>query len=96
MNDSTVSLIVTLVLMIALMYFMIWRPQQKQQKKDAEMRSSLEIGDEVVTIGGIVGRVVALKDDTFVLETGSDRARIRFVRNAVQSVEKLKIDTDKK
>ena len=60
--------------------------------KDAAMRAALEIGDQVVTIGGIVGRVVAIKDDTFVLETGSDRVKIRFTKNAISSVEKLNMD----
>ena len=56
------------------------------------MRNSLEIGDEVTTIGGIVGRVVAIKEDTFVLETGSDRTKIRFRRAAIQSIEKLNME----
>ena len=96
MNQQTMSLFVTMALMFALMYFMIWRPQKKQQKKDAEMRSSLEIGDEVTTIGGVLGRVVAIKDDTFVLETGSERVRIRFLITAIQAVNKLKLDNVEK
>ena len=71
---------------------MIYRPQKKQEKKDAAMRAALEIGDQVTTIGGIVGRVVAIKDDTFVLETGADRVKIRFIKNAISSVEKLNMD----
>ena len=78
--------------MLVLLYFMIYRPQKKQEKKDAAMRAALEIGDQVVTIGGIVGRVVAIKDDTFVLETGSDGVKIRFTKNAISSVEKLNMD----
>ena len=69
-TESYISLFFTLALMLVLLYFMIYRPQKKQEKKDAAMRAALEIGDQVVTIGGIVGRVVAIKDDTFVLETG--------------------------
>ena len=61
----------------------------------------LEIGDQVTTIGGVIGRVVAIKDDTFVLETGADRVKIRFTKTAIGSVEKLNMDkaeskTDKK
>lgn len=78
--------------MLVMLYFMIYRPQKKQEKKDAAMRSSLEIGDQVTTIGGIIGRVVAIKDDTFVLETGADRVKIRFTKNAISSVEKLNMD----
>ena len=88
-TESYISLFFTLALMLVMLYFMIYRPQKKQEKKDAAMRSSLEIGDQVTTIGGVIGRVVAIKDDTFVLETGADRVKIRFRRSAISSVEKL-------
>ena len=91
-TESYISLFFTLALMLVMLYFMIYRPQKKQEKKDAAMRSSLEIGDQVTTIGGIIGRVVAIKDDTFVLETGADRVKIRFTKNALSSVEKLNMD----
>ena len=91
-TESYISLSFTLALMLVMLYFMIYRPQKKQEKKDAAMRSSLEIGDQVTTIGGIIGRVVAIKDDTFVLETGADRVKIRFTKNAISSVEKLNMD----
>ena len=88
-TESYISLFFTLALMLVMLYFMIYRPQKK---KDAAMRSSLEIGDQVTTIGGVIGRVVAIKDDTFVLETGADRVKIRFTKNAISSVEKLNMD----
>ena len=91
-TESYISLFFTLALMLVLLYFMLYRPQKKQEKKDAAMRAALEIGDQVTTIGGIVGRVVAIKDDTFVLETGADRVKIRFIKNAISSVEKLNMD----
>ena len=91
-TESYISLFFTLALMLVLLYSMIYRPQKKQEKKDAAMRAALEIGDQVTTIGGIVGRVVAIKDDTFVLETGADRVKIRFIKNAISSVEKLNMD----
>ena len=91
-TESYISLFFTLALMLVMLYFLIYRPQKKQEKKDAAMRSSLEIGDQVTTIGGIIGRVVAIKDDTFVLETGADRVKIRFTKNAISSVEKLNMD----
>ena len=91
-TESYISLFFTLALMLVMLYFMIYRPQKKQEKKDAAMRSSLEIGDQVTTIGGGIGRVVAIKDDTFVLETGADRVKIRFIKNAISSVEKLNMD----
>ena len=95
-TESYISLFFTLALMLVLLYFMIYRPQKKQEKKDAAMRNSLEIGDQVTTIGGVIGRVVA-----FVLETGADRVKIRFTKTAIGSVEKLNMDkaeskTDKK
>ena len=77
-TESYISLFFTLALMLVLLYFMIYRPQKKQEKKDAAMRAALEIGDQVTTIGGVIGRVVAIKDDTFVLETGATR-KIRLV-----------------
>ena len=91
-TESYLSLFFTLALMLVLLYFMIYRPQKKQEKRDAAMRAALEIGDQVTTIGGVIGRVVAIKDDTFVLETGADRVKIRFTKNAISSVEKLNMD----
>ena len=93
-TESYISLFFTLALMLVLLYFIIYRPQKKQEKKDAAMRAALEIGDQVVTIGGIVGIVCAIadKDDTLVIETGSDRTKIRFTKNAISSVEKLNMD----
>ena len=72
---------------IALMYFLMIRPQKKQEKKDAEMRNALAVGDEVTTIGGIIGKVISIKEETFVLETTKDRTKIRFLRGAIRSVD---------
>ena len=90
-TSSTASLLVTflpMVLILVFMYIILYLPQKKQDKKDAAMRASI---DTVITIGGVVGRVAAIndKDDTFVLETTSDRVKIRFRRSAISSVEKL-------
>ena len=87
--SSTTTMVVYLIVMAAMLIFLFYLPNKRQAKRDNEMRNSLEIGDEVTTTGGIVGRVVALKDDTFVLETTSDRVKIRFRRSAISSVEKL-------
>lgn len=95
-TGSMISLFFTFALMMVLLYFMIYRPQKKQEKKDAAMRAALEIGDQVTTIGGVIGRVVAIKDDSFVLETGSDRVKIRFTKSAISAVEKLDMDAAKK
>lgn len=91
---SFYSPFIMILVMVLFMWLFIYRPQKKQQQKETEMRNSLEIGDEVTTIGGIVGRVVAIKEDTFVLETGSDRTKIRFRRAAIQSIEKLNMEAN--
>ncbi len=79
------------VIMIALVfvffYFFMIRPQKKQEKRDSEMRDALAVGDEVTTIGGIIGKVVSIKGDTFVLETTKDKTKIRFLRGAIRSVD---------
>ena len=86
MNGSYFSIIIMVVLFAALYFFMI-RPQKKQEKKDAEMRNSLRVGDEVTTIGGIIGKVVSVKGETFVLETTKDKTKIRFLKGAIRSVD---------
>ena len=86
---SMITLVLPMLIVIVFFYLILYLPQKRQEKKDAEMRNSIDVGDEVTTIGGIVGRVVAIKDDTFVLETGSDRVKIRFRKSAVASLEKL-------
>ena len=79
--------IIMIVVLIAVFYFFMIRPQKKQEKKDAEMRDSLQVGDEVTTIGGIIGKVVSVKGETFVLETTKDKTKIRFLKGAVRSVD---------
>lgn len=81
---GTIGLIVVMGLF---MYFFMIRPQRKQEKKDAEMRDSLQVGDEVTTIGGIIGKVVAIKDETFVLETTKDKTKIRFLKGAIRNID---------
>ena len=75
-----------LILIFVVMYFLMIRPQKKQQKKEQEMRNSLRAGDELTTIGGIKGRVLSVKEDTFVLETGNDRTKMTFEKWAIQTV----------
>lgn len=75
-----------IVLVLVLMYFLMIRPQQKKQKEEQKMRNSLRVGDELTTIGGIKGRVVAIKDDTIMLESGNDRTKLQFEKWAIQTV----------
>ena len=79
--------IAMVAIMFVFLYFFMIRPQKKQEKKDAEMRDSLAVGDEVTTIGGIIGKVISIKGETFVLETTKDKTKIRFLKGAVRSVD---------
>ena len=77
--------IILIVVMIAIMYFMLIRPENKKKKAAEEMRSSLKVGDQITTIGGIVGTICAVKEKTIVMETGADRVRIEFTKWAISS-----------
>ena len=79
------SMIFMLVGMFALMYFMTIRPQKKKQKEEQEMRNAVEVGDEITTIGGICGRIVTVKEDRLIIETGSDKNKMTITRWAVQA-----------
>ena len=81
-----------LALFVVLMYFFLFRPQRKKQKQESEMRKNLQVGDEVTTIGGIIGRIVSVKDDTLLIETGSDRAKIRIRTAAIATSNPVKLD----
>ena len=72
-----------LILIFVIFYFMLIRPQKKQEKKTQQMRASLEVGDEIITVSGIIGTIVVIKDDHLVIETGSDRSKIRITRWAI-------------
>lgn len=77
--------IIMIVAVVVMMYFMIFLPQKKQKKKDQELRSSLEIGDEIVTIGGIIGKVVTIRENDIIIETGSDRNKMKIERWAINT-----------
>lgn len=77
--------IIMLVVMIAIFYFMLIRPENKRKKAAEEMRSSLAVGDVITSIGGVVGTICAVKENTIVIETGADRVRIEFTKWAVSS-----------
>lgn len=83
-SGSMMMSILMMVGLFALMYFMILRPQRKQQKKEQEMRESIQVGDEITTIGGIMGRVVTVRDDSLIIETGADRNKMKIARWAIQ------------
>ena len=77
------STMVMLVMMLALMYFMLIRPENTRKKEAEQMRAALKSGDNITTIGGITGTVVDVKEDKFVIETGADRVRIEFAKFAL-------------
>ena len=81
--------LVTMILIYAVifgaMYFILIRPQRKKQKEEKKMRENLQVGDEVITIGGIYGRVISLKEDTMVIESQSDHSKLTVARWALQS-----------
>jgi len=84
-SGSTIQAVALFVLMIVAMYFLVIRPQNKQRKKDQEIRESTQVGDEITTIGGIMGKVVTVKEDTLIIETGADKNKIKIARWAVQT-----------
>ncbi len=83
-NNGITSIILMVVLFVA-MYFLMIRPQKKRQKEEQNMRDSIQIGDEITTIGGIMGRVVTVKEEDIVIETGADRNKLKFKRWAIQT-----------
>ena len=84
-SGSPITMIVMMAVLFGAMYFFTIRPQKKKQKEEQQMRDSLQIGDEITTIGGIVGRVVTIKDDSIVIETGADRNKMKIMRWAIQT-----------
>lgn len=80
--------IVLLVVFILLIYFMMIRPQRKKDKADREMRASLSVGDEVITIGGVVGKVERITEKTVIISTGAAKTKIEFLKTAIGSVSK--------
>lgn len=90
---SSIISIGSIVLLIVFFYFFMIRPQKKKEKEDQEMRDALSVGDEVTTIGGIIGKVISIKEDTFVLETTKAKTRIRFLKGAIRSVDVRIADT---
>ena len=80
---TMLTAIVPFILMIVVFYFLLIRPEKKRAKRDKEMRENLQVADEVVTTGGIVGRVLSVKEDTVLIETGSDRTKIRILKTSI-------------
>ena len=84
---QTIMTIVMLVGVVVVFYCFILRPQKKQEKQAEEKMNSLAVGDEITTIGGIVGRIVRIKEETCVIETSKDGTKIRILKSAIKSVD---------
>ena len=91
-TNGLILMIVIYAAIFAALYFFLIRPNSKRKKEEAMMRNSIEIGDEITTIGGIMGRVVAIKDDedAIIVETGSDRVKMKFKKWCISTVDTVK------
>ena len=78
--------LIMIILLVVVFYFM-YRSNKKQEQQANDMRNNLEVGDEITTIGGIVGEIVSIKDETITIETSRDKTKIRFLRTAVRNVD---------
>ena len=79
--------IIMIVAMIAVFYFFMYRPQKKQEKATNDMRNNLKVGDEITTIGGIVGKIVSIKEETLLIVTSGSNTKIRILKSAVRNVD---------
>ena len=86
-NDGGLLTIGLVIGMFALLYFFMIRPQKKREKEEAAMRDAVQVGDEITTIGGIIGKVVSIKEETCVIETSRDGTKIRILKTAVSRVD---------
>ena len=86
-NGGNWGFIGVLVVMVVVFYFFMYRPQKKQEKQVNDMRNNLEVGDEITTIGGIIGKVISMKEETVMIETGADKTKIRILRSAIRNID---------
>lgn len=87
MNSEMTSSLIVMLVFIAAMYFLLIRPQKKKDKQIQAMRNNLQVGDEIITIGGIRGKIVKTKDDSIVIQVGADKVKFEMMRWAVSTVE---------
>ena len=86
MNGNMLATLLPLVLLLVIMYFLLIRPQKKREKQVNEMRSNVRVGDEIITIGGICGKVVKTKDESLVIQVGADKVKFEIMRWSVSKV----------
>ena len=85
--DQMASSLIMIVALIAIFYFMMYRPQKKQEKETRALLDSLQVGDEITTHSGIIGKIVSMKDETVTIETSKDKTKIRFLKSAIARVD---------
>lgn len=85
-NGGLGSMLIVMVPLFLIMYFFMIRPQKKQEKETAEMRNSLMVGDEICTIGGVIGRVYSIKDDIITIEVNKERTKMKIYRWAIREI----------
>lgn len=84
---SSIGPFLLMILLFVGMYFLVIRPQKKQEREINDMRNNLKVGDEITTIGGIIGKIVSIKEETVTIETSHDRTKIRILKTAVRNVD---------
>lgn len=97
-GEGAGQIIMTIVMIVGIgvfFYFFMIRPQKKQEKEINEMRNSLSVGDEITTIGGIIGKVISIREETVVIETSHDRTKIRLLKSAISKVDVKAEDAQK-
>jgi len=94
-NNAIVTMVIYIVLIALMMYFMVFLPQKRREKKVKTMLDAIKVGDEICTIGGIIGKVVNIKDDEVVVETAVERTRIKLKKWSIRDVEKSAEEKEK-
>ncbi len=84
-EGGAMSILPMMLIMIVVFYFFLIRPENKKKKEAAEMRNALKVGDNITTIGGIVGDIVSIKEDNLVIETSADKVRVEFAKWAIST-----------
>jgi preprotein translocase subunit YajC len=92
---GSMPMLLMVIIMFAVFYFFVIRPENKKKKKAEEMRNSLSLGDEIITIGGMIGKIVQITEDTITFETGEDRVRIQIKKWAISTTAKMEAEEAK-
>ena len=93
--SSIISLVLPIALLVLMGYFMLYRPQKKQEKTVNEMRSNLRVNDEISTNGGIIGKIMQIKDDFVIIETSTAKTKMKIAKWAIRAVEYREEDSEK-